>query len=96
MPSQDDARAQEADARHDLRGDARGIVVGDAVDEDVGEPVLGDEHHEAGGEAHDGLGADAGALAADLSFESDGGRQDKGKQHPSDADELVRHGLFLP
>ena len=72
MTGEDDARAQEADARDDLRGDARRVVTGDAVDEDVGEAVLGDEHHEAGGEADDGLRSNACALASDLSLEADG------------------------
>ena len=95
VPGEDDASAEEADARHDLRGDARGIVAGDAVDEDVGEAVLGDEHHEAGGEADDGLCADACALASDLSFEADGCREDEGEEHPADAHEGLCHRDLL-
>ena len=95
VSGEDDARAQEADARHDLRSHSRGIVAGDAVDEDVGEAVLGNEHHQACGEADDGLGADTRAFASDLTFEADGCREDEGEEHPPDAHEGLRHRNLL-
>ena len=95
VTGEDDARAQEADARDDLRGDARRVVTGDAVDEDVGEAVLGDEHHEAGGEADDGLRSNACALASDLSLKADGRREDEGEEHPADAHQGLRHRNLL-
>ena len=95
MAGQDDARAEETDAGDDLGCHTRGVVAGNSIDQDVGEAVLGNEHHEARCQAHDGLGANTGALSPDLPFEADGGRQDESEQHPPDADELVRHGVFL-
>lgn len=53
------------------------------------------EHHQACGEADDGLGADTCAFASDLTLEADGCREDEGEEHPPDACEGLRHRNLL-
>ena len=47
--------------------------------EDIVEAVLGDEQKKCGRGAHDGVGAQASALALDFPFEADERGQDKGR-----------------
>jgi len=76
---EDEAGADEAYAGDDLCGDSGGVEDDAVVDEDVGEAVLGDEEEECGGGADDGVGAEAGALVANLSLKADGGAEEEGE-----------------
>ena len=71
LANKNEAAADEADAGHDLRRDTRRIEHHPARFEDVGEAVFGDQHHERGREADERVGAQAGALLADLALEFD-------------------------
>ena len=71
----DDARAQKADARDDLRRHAGGVVL-----HDVRKPVLGDDHDERRPRAHDGVRADARLFIAQLAFIPDGKAKKDRKQ----------------
>jgi hypothetical protein len=53
--SEDEARAQKADARDDLGRDTRGVQHDRAGDDHIGEAVLADQHDQRRRRADDGL-----------------------------------------
>ena len=71
----DDAGAEETQAAHDAGGDAGQIELAR-----IRETVHGDEHEQCGAQRHEDVGADAGALAADLALQADGGPEQRGSQ----------------
>jgi hypothetical protein len=74
-PSDNDPRAQKADARHDLGPNTRGVQHNGAGGQGVAEAVLTDQHDQRRRCANDGLGPQSRALALDGSFQADECRQ---------------------
>ena len=81
---QDDARAEEANAGHDLRGHARGVEADEVCGEDIHEPVFADDHEESGGHADDGVCAQACAFTSGLAFEADHGGEHERQEDSED------------
>jgi len=67
----DQARAEEADARDDLRGDPGRVEDDQAPQRHVLEPVLADDHDQRGADADDGMRSQARRLLPQLAFGAD-------------------------
>ena len=68
---EDQPTADEPDAGHDLSGDAGRVDAHAGLVDEVPEAVLGHEHEDRGTQAHERMGAQPGALGADLPLDAD-------------------------
>jgi hypothetical protein len=80
----DRARAEEPDARDDLRGDSRRVGLLSVRGGELRESVGGDEGEQRGAEADERVGAQAGDLVARGPLEADDAAQDHGREQPDD------------
>jgi hypothetical protein len=76
-PHEDDPAPDEANPRHDLRGDTRRIKDNPAARKDVHEPVFRNQHNQGSGDADKGMGSEARALLTDFPFYTHYSRQDE-------------------